>query len=240
MRIANFLLYFTVFLTILGSCKKDDDGPAPEPELEKFSLPTPSLSLPEDDKICENGTSVSETESKVTFTWNLVADAESYDLSVKDLEGGQIRKVTGVKGIRAEMTLKKGIPYSWNITARSAKAEKPVTGEDWQFYLAAAGTANYAPFPAEHMAPDNGKTVTSKDGEVELKWSGSDTDGDTLTYTLYLDTLDGKRPPAETLKNLETDHISVKVQTGTTYFWRVKTSDGTNSSFSQVASFTVE
>ena len=43
--------------------------------------PTAStLSFPEDDKVCQEGTSVSDTESSVNFQWSASENTTSYDL----------------------------------------------------------------------------------------------------------------------------------------------------------------
>ncbi len=76
------------------------------------------------------------------------------------------------------------------------------------------------------------------DGKVAFTWDGSDPDtGDTLKYTLYVDTTDGKQTPETGLSNLTAKTASVALEAATTYYWRVKTSDGINSSYSIVYSF---
>ena len=49
--------------------------------------------------------------------------------------------------------------------------------------------------------------------------------------------VDGKQTPVATLSNLTFKTASVALEPATTYYWRVKTSDGTNSSYSIVYSF---
>src|SRR5210317_642570 len=50
--------------------------------------PTASaLSFPEDDKVCQEGTSVSDTESSVNFQWEASENTTSYDLIINDIEG---------------------------------------------------------------------------------------------------------------------------------------------------------
>jgi len=45
---------------------------------------------------------------------------------------------------------------------------------------------------ASIISPASGSTVSaSEEGLVTLKWSGEDPDENTLTYTVYIDTVDG-------------------------------------------------
>ena len=41
-----------------------------------------TLSHPENNKVCETGSSVSETQSSVEFQWNTGTNADSYDLQI--------------------------------------------------------------------------------------------------------------------------------------------------------------
>ena len=74
--------------------------------------------------------------------------------------------------------------------------------------------------------------------EPQFTWEGSDPDsGDTLTYTLYVDATDGKQTPPSAQTGISAKTLDVALEAATTYYWRVKTSDGTNSSYSIVYSF---
>ena len=97
-------------------------------------------------------------------------------------------------------------------------------------------------FPADFKTPASGSTVTRDgDGKVAFTWDGSDPDtGDTLKYTLYVDKTDGKQTPPTAQTGLTAKTASVVLEAATTYYWRVKTSDGVNSSYSIVYSFKTE
>ena len=104
--------------------------------------------------------------------------------------------------------------------------------------MAGDGVVNYAPFPAELKTPASGSTISLTDGKATFSWEGTDPDAtDTLTYTLYVDTVDGKQTPSTSLSNLSDESVDVELDAATTYYWRVKTSDGTNASYSIVYSF---
>jgi hypothetical protein len=198
-----------------------------------------TLTAPANNKTCETGTSVSDTKSEVTFTWGASADTNTYDLKITDLNTSTITNKAGLSTTTTKVTLDKGVPYSWNITSKSTASTTTTASDTWKFYLAGTGVVNYAPFPADLKTPASGSTITRDgDGKVAFTWDGSDPDtGDTLTYTLYVDTTDGKQTPATALSNLTAKTASVALEAATTYYWRVKTSDGTNSSYSIVYSF---
>ena len=201
-----------------------------------------TLTAPANNKTCETGTSVSDSKSEVTFTWGASADTNTYDLKITDLNSSTITNKTGLSTTTTKVTLDKGVPYSWNITSKSTASTTTTASDTWKFYLAGTGVVNYAPFPADLKTPASGSTVTRDgDGKVAFTWDGSDPDtGDTLKYTLYVDTTDGKQTPPAAQTDLTEKTASVALEAATTYYWRVKTSDGINSSYSIVYSFKTE
>ena len=122
--------------------------------------------------------------------------------------------------------------YSWKVTAHNIMPNKTATSGTRKFYLSAEPLVNNVPLAATL------KTPTSAAGVASFTWEGSDPDaGDTLTYTLYVDKTDGKQTPPSAQTNLTVKTLAVAVDAGTTYYWRVKTSDGTHSSYSIIYSF---
>ena len=64
-------------------------------------------------------------------------------------------------------------------------------------------------------------------------------ESDTLTYTVYFDDTDGLQEPSSNNTAVSEASLEVTVESGTTYYWRVKSSDGKSSSFTLVYSFVV-
>ena len=243
----NILKYFSfLFILTLTSCgggggeEGGSGGGDPPPVINPPGKST--LTAPANNKTCETGTSVSDTKSDVTFTWGASADTNTYDLKITDLNSNSVTNKTALTTTTTKATLDKGVPYSWNITSKSTASSTNTASDTWKFYLAGTGIVNYAPFPADLKTPASGSTITRDgDGKVAFTWDGSDPDtDDTLTYTLYVDTTDGKQTPATALSNLTEKTASVELAAATTYYWRVKTSDGVNSSYSIVYSFKTE
>lgn len=224
------------FLIVITSCGGSDSGPTPTPGP---IIKTPGKSVliaPVNNKTCENGTNSSATQSTVTFSWNSTSDTESYDLKIINLNTQEVTSQTGITTTSKDVTLTRGVPYSWTITTKN-KGTTTTVSDTWKFYLAGNGVTNYAPFPAAAVSPLPGVVTTPVNGKVTLTWETSDVEGSALTYTLYFDTIDGKQTPLDTNKNLTAKSKEVSVNPNTIYYWRVVTSDGNNTSTSVVYTF---
>ena len=242
----SYILRFFSFLfvSILLSCGGgggDDPGgggggggggPTPTPPGKA------TLVAPANNKTCETGTSISSTQSTVTFSWNASANTNTYDVRITNLNTSVATNKNGISTTSTTATLNKGVPYSWRVTSKNTTSTTTTPSDLWKFYLAGDGVVNYAPFPAELKTPASGSTISLTDGKATFSWEGTDPDAnDTLTYTLYVDTVDGKQTPSTSLSNLSDESVDVELEAATTYYWRVKTSDGTNASYSIVYSF---
>jgi hypothetical protein len=195
-----FSFMFTLLLLSCGGGGGDDGGgggggPVDPPP------PTPpgksTLVAPANNKTCETGTSVSDTQSTVAFSWNASASTNTYDVRITNLNTSVATNKNGVSATSTTATLDKGVPYSWKVTSKNTSSTTTTASDTWKFYLAGDGVVNYAPFPADLKTPASGSTVTLSDGKATFTWEGTDT----------------------------------------TYYWRVKSSDGTNASYSIVYSF---
>ena len=241
----NILKYFSflITLTLVVGCGGGADGGGDSGGGDVVVNPPakPGLTAPANNKTCETGTSVSSTQSDVDFSWGASANTNSYDLKITNLNTSVAINKTSLTTTTTKATLDKGVPYSWYVTSRSTTTEKATLSDTWKFYLAGTGVANYAPFPAELKTPSSGSTVSRTDGKFTFTWDGSDPDsGDTLTYTLYLDKTDGKQTPPSAQTDLSVKTLDVAVDAASTYYWRVKSSDGTNSSYSIIYTFKTE
>ncbi len=229
------LIYFVLSLVILNTACSSDDNEKSSPVVGELNLASPL-----DSSTCE-GVSTSSTECEVTLNWEPTSDNDSYTLTVTNLETNKVVLIqNNIATTSYKITLDKQVPFSWKVTATdNTTKEMSNKSSIWKFYASAGeSVANYAPFPADIVAPIQDKLVTSVDGKITLKWSGADTDSDTLKYTVYIDQVDGKQTPVAELTNLTATQASVTVNSGM-YYWRVKSTDGNSSSFSQVVSFTV-
>lgn len=221
------------FLVLLTSCGGSDSGSSTPAN----SSPSKSVLIaPANNTTCETGTTNSTTQSTVSFSWNIASNTETYDLKIVNLNTQEVNSQTGITTTTKEVSLSRGVPYSWTITSKN-KGTTTTVSETWKFYLAGNGVTNYAPFPASALSPLQGGVVTPTNGKLTLRWETSDVEGSALTYTLYFDTIDGKQSPLDTNKNLSTNSKEVSVNPNTVYYWRVATSDGNNIATSIVYSF---
>jgi hypothetical protein len=235
-----FSFIFTLLLVSCGGGGGDDSGggggvnpPPPPPTPAKATLVAPA-----NNKTCETGTSVSDTQSTVTFNWNASANTNTYDVRITNLNTSTATNKNGVASTSTTATLDKGVPYSWRVTSKNTSSTTTTPSDLWKFYLAGDGVVNYAPFPADLKTPASGSTVTLSEGKATFSWDGSDPDsGDTLSYTVYVDKVDGKQTPTSALSDLSSESVDVDLEASSTYYWRVKTSDGTNASYSIIYSF---
>jgi len=204
------------------------------------------LKEPANNRTCMQGKDISETQSEVTFLWTDTIDTDFseerylYELIITDLNTRITVYSSETIGNGAKVILDKGAPYSWEIVTKNAKNGSFVTSSEiWKFYLAGSGIVNYVPFPAVLKTPVSGSTISrDNNGKVTFLWEGSDADiGDILRYTLYVDTIDGEQIPPIEQYNLSLTTLKVKLNSNSIYYWRIETSDGSDSSYSVVHSF---
>lgn len=222
-----FSLIFTLILLI--SC-----------ESESFNVPgKTTLISPENVQTCETGVSISGTQSEVTFTWSESEYTDYYDLNIINLNSNLVIWSSKNKLTSDKVVLVKGQPYSWKVNTRNSEVSEITSSDTWKFYLGGLGVINFAPYPAALLAPNNSSTLErNSNGEITFKWDGSDPDdGDDLVYTLYVDAIDGKQTPSASQTDLSVKTLNVALDAGTTYYWRIKTFDGKNNSYSVVRSF---
>lgn len=208
----NRLILFLLCFAIL-SCKK----------AAKIQPPTKAiLALPSNNEACINGTIISATSSAILFKWGASQHAETYEITIKNLETGvSITQTT--TALELPVPLTRNTPYSWFVTAKSSKIATTAVSEVWKFYNAGEALSSYSPFPAEMVTPKMAQRVASVAGKITLDWIGSDVDNDISTYDIYL----GTTTTPALLKSNQTDSNlpDVAVNAGTTYYWKVITKD---------------
>lgn len=217
-----------LIFTLISCGKKKSDPPAPEAAV---------LVAPIKDEVCLSGKVISDSESAVEFRWNTAANAESYELSVKNLLNNAVStQITSNTSL--ELTLKRNTPYSWYVSSKSSKNATVAVSSTWKFYNSGNGATSYPPFPAEIISPTLGQKVSPNNGKITLQWRGSDSDNDIVNYDVYLGT--SNKPEIVKSKITENSLPDVTVNPATTYYWKVITRDANgNTSDSGVYSFTI-
>jgi hypothetical protein len=114
--------------------------------------------------------------------------------------------------------LSPGTHYYWYVVASDSRGES-TTGPEWDFYT----VVNDPPYAPSFPLPADGAAGESVD--VDLAWTGGDPNaGDTVTYTVYLDT---GTPPSGTVcaGSATACDLSGSLAPNTPYYWRVVATD---------------
>ena len=240
-----FLKYFVFVSLFLISCGGGGDSGSDDvitPPVQTVDPPSlATLNSPANNKVCEEGTSVSDSQSSVNFQWTAGNNTDSYDLRITNLNSNQVINQTNITSTNKAVTLNKGTPYSWKITSKRNGTSETAESSTWKFYLSSDGISNYPPYPSTLLSPISAHSFSSDTSSVELSWEGLHPENLTLTYDLFIDTTDGLQDPISSNQNLSAKSKSVQVSSGNSYYWRVKATDSNNnSSYSAIHSFKVE
>jgi len=227
----KLLIAFTASFLALASCSSDSDGNGGGGSTTDAAV----LSYPDNNSECTTGTPVSATQSKVTFQWSEAPNTTTYFIYVKDLVTQNTLQYNAGTNTSIEVALTKGTPYSWYVNANKSNSTT-VKSAVWKFYNAGDAVSNYAPFPADIVAPAMSSTIYGP--TTTLQWDGSDLDNDIDTYKVYMDT---NANPTTLVGTVSTETLpGVAITSGATYYWKVVTHDEAgNSTASPVYQFKV-
>ena len=108
------------YLILLSMMVLSCGGSGDEPIAPEIKAPdVVALNLPSNNTICEDGTNVTATTSDVVFTWAIVNNTDSYELSITNLVTNAVTTKTLAHPIAtATVNLTRGQPYKWQITSK--------------------------------------------------------------------------------------------------------------------------
>lgn len=235
-----FAIAFIIACSSSSGGGSDDNGPVggnddPDP------VPAPTsatLVFPEDDTECNTGVVDPNNEnfSTVTFEWNASQNTDSYTVTVTNLNTLS-SMLANSNNTEAEITIERGVPYEWFVTSRAQGTSETAVSGAFRFYNEGPGIENYAPFPAEAINPARGANIAAT-GTITLEWSASDVDDDIVEYEVFFGT--DADPQTSLGTTAESNFPDVAIAAGTTYYWRVVTTDSQgNTSTSEVFEFRV-
>lgn len=207
-------------LTMLVACKKSKPA-------DPIVIPAgkAALTLPAQNAVCNTGTNITTTQSTVLFVWGAAAQADSYDLTFKNLLTG-ISTSQHTSATQLAVALSLNSPYSWSVTANASASNTTAASETWKFYNSGPGITTYAPFPAELLTPTYGQQIST--GTLNFTWKGSSVNtAATFTYDLYLGT--ASKPPVYKTGITDSFINTVSVNPSTTYYWKIITHDSQGS-----------
>jgi hypothetical protein len=205
-----------LLLSLLAACKKSGTtNPAVIPAGKA------TLTLPAQNAVCTAGTNMTATQSTVLFVWNAGAQADSYDLNIKNLlTGTSTSQHTSATQLAVALLL--NTPYSWSVTTNASASNTNALSDAWKFYNSGPGITTYAPFPAELLTPTYGQQLTA--ATVNFTWQGSSVNTGSITaYDLCL----GAAASPPLYKSGITDSFlnNVSLSPGTSYYWKIITHD---------------
>lgn len=228
-------LFTLGLLTLLISCTNDcPDGYCTTEECP-FCPEAVALVYPLNKQACEPGAILSDTQAKVVLEWQYARKADKYQVSITNQATQETQTFSGLTINQKEVTLVRAQAYTWSVTSFNQRANITQTSDVYQFYLQGEGITNYAPFAATLLTPESGKSIDA--GDTLFSWEASDLDGDTLSYTLYVDTVDGTVTPPALQTGISATQMTLTLEAGKQYYFRVEASDGVNISSSVTRSF---
>ena len=232
-------LFGALFLVLATACSSGGDDPAPT-DNDPITIPDPAaatLVFPANDTECNEGAIVNDQQSTVTFRWNASENTDSYEVRLRNLDSNT-SSTTQSNTNEADITILRGTPYEWHVVSKANNTSVTATSEAWRFYNEGPGVENYAPFPAEAIAPSRGANLVASTTSVTLQWEASDVDDDIVEFEVFLDT---NEDPTTSLGTITESTVSgVAVTSGNTYYWKVITKDGANNtSTSEVFGFKI-
>ncbi|MDP2413456.1 hypothetical protein [Daejeonella sp.] len=203
---------FLFLLILCIGCRKD-----PEP------LPAKAiLLLPKNNEICADGVIISASRTKILFKWEASKNSDSYVLSIKNLDNGQISTHSTDK-TQLELELDRNLAYSWFISSKNSQINKEISSDLWKFYNPAPAQTSFSPFPAELTAPRYGEVIPLSTATVTLRWSATDPDGDIDSYDVYLG---NTNVPVLYRSGLKTAVLAdLVLDRNKTYYWKIITRD---------------
>jgi len=196
----------------------------------EYTFPPPPNRLPSiSDPSPSNGSTIESTD--VNLTWN-AQDPDGDGLNFTVLVNGTERASSLTTPSYMLHDLSPGVTYSWQVRASDGKgwADSPL----WRFMVGQTATPNTPP-NINLTWPTDGVRINSN--SVNLTWTAKDAENDTLTFRLFLDTVDGSTP----FRTVNTNtHRLTGLMNGTRYYWKVLVTDGTTEMASPAWRFTVD
>jgi hypothetical protein len=212
-------ILFSVLISLAIGCSGDgnsgDDTPQP---IVNVAPTIPSLVFPSNNLLC--------IENTLEFKWSasndVDGDAIKYKIEIStDIQFSSIVKSATISLTNNTFTLEKGVPYYWRVEAIDSKNKSSGYSSVFNLYTEGDGATNYLPFAPELVRPELGSNI--KSGATTLEWSGSDLDGDNLTYDIYFG--ESNLPTTLISENQGETFVNVNTLSASTYFWKVVVKD---------------
>lgn len=230
-------IYIVIVLGIsVLSCGGGSDG---EDDMEQPKINTaptvPSQVYPLNNTLC--------IDNNVVFEWNASIDAEDNRITYKieiseNTTFSPLSHNQTSSGVSKLISLTKGKAYYWRIKATDSQSAESAYSSSSQFIIEGDGVTNHLPFAPSLLSPVMDSEIDGT--SVNLSWSASDVDGDSLTYDVYLDT---DASPTTKVSENQTGltYVASDLMASTTYYLKVVVKDGNGGvAIGQVWSFSTK
>lgn len=209
-------LILKLFLTILllNSCGKSGSENPPKKELGAFNL-----IFPDNNQLCTEGQDSGVDNTSIELKWTASENATSYIIELVNQSNNSIEKLTASTSSKT-IIVTKNTQFTWKVLAQLDETTKE--SSTWNFYTEGNSVDNYTPFPATITFKDN------NDNTIDVFWSSTDLDNDSITYDIYIGT--NATPPIFLENTTDTSTTNYSINYGTTYTIIVISKDSNNNS----------
>lgn len=213
-----YIIVSLLFSGCSGGSGDDDPSTTTTPEETNVAPTVPSLVYPTDNLLC--------IDNNLEFKWNASTDSNgdniSYTIEIsKSNDFSSIEFTSSVNTTSKVVTLEKGIAYYWRVKSKDNKNASSSFSSVFNLYTEGEGVSNHLPFAPDLVSPS--LNATEQAGSITLSWTASDTDGDNLSYNVYLDT--NNAPNTLVSENQSESTFTTTVQSSSTYFWKIVVND---------------
>ena len=195
-----------------------------------------SLISPKNLESCTNAVRINDADRQVRFEWTEALNVDQYELIVENSLTKE-KFISNTPLLNSSLVISAGAPYSWFVRSKSDFTSVTKNSEIWQFYLERVPTESHIPFPASLLFPLNNTSVSlTSENQILFRWKGSDLDNDIESFDFYIGLQDDNLSLEK--EDINTSEISIELDSNSTYFWQIKTTDkNNNSSYSKIFSF---
>ena len=195
-----------------------------------------SLISPKNLESCANAVRINDTDRQVRFEWTEALNVDQYELIVENSITKE-KFISNTPLLNSSLVISAGAPYSWFVRSKSDFTSITKNSEIWQFYLERIPTENHIPFPALLLFPLNNTSVSlNNENQILFRWRGADLDNDIESYDFYIGVQEENLNLEK--QDISTSQVSIELDSNSTYFWQIKTTDkSNNSSYSEIFSF---
>ena len=195
-----------------------------------------SLISPKNLESCTNSVRINDTDRQVRFEWTKALNVDQYELIVENSITKE-KFISNTPLLNSSLVISAGAPYSWFVRSKSDFTTVTKNSEVWEFYLERIPNESHIPFPASLLYPLNNSSVSlTNENQILFRWKGLDLDNDIESYDFYIGVQDENLNLEK--EDLSTSQISIQLNSNSTYFWQIRTTDkSNNSSYSKIFSF---